>query len=74
VRGADDQTGVLFSYLSPGALVSPDDRPPPVPALVNVSAECLLTGNIAVAFLLVVMGKPAVNGLLSYEHFSITVC
>ncbi|MGI4801323.1 MAG: IS5 family transposase [Janthinobacterium lividum] len=145
MRGTDDQTGALFSYLSPDALVSPDHPLRAIRPLVNaalnrlspqfsrlyspggralIAAEKplralllqalyglrserqlmeqvtynmlfrwfiglsmdapvwdvtvftknpgrLLAGDIAVAFLLSVMGDPAVKQMLSHEHFSV---
>ena len=145
MRGTDDQSGALFSYLSPDVLVPPDHplraiRPLVNAALDRLSAqfsrlyspggrasiapekllralllqafygvrserqlmeqvtynmlfrwfiglsmdapvwdvtvftknrERLLAGDIAVAFLLSVMGDPAVKRLLSSEHFSV---
>jgi transposase len=145
MRGTDDQTGALFSYLSPDALVPPDHPLRAIRLLVNAglerlsaqfsrlyspggraaiapekllralllqafygvrserqlmeqvtynmlfrwfiglsmdapvwdvtvftkNRERLLAGDIAVAFLLSVMGEPAVKRLLSNEHFSV---
>ncbi len=145
MRGTDDQTGALFSYLSPDALVPPDHPLRAIRPLVNAALERLspqfsqlyspggrasiapekllralllqafygvrserqlmeqvtytmlfrwfiglsmdapvwdvtvftknrerlLAGDIAVAFLLTVMGDPAVKQLLSKEHFSV---
>ena len=145
MRGADEQTGALFSYLSPDALVPPDHPLRSIRSLVNTALEklsprfdtlCsptgrtsiapekllralllqafygvrserqlmeqvtynmlfrwfvglsmdapvwdvtvftknrerLLAGDVAVSFLLAVMGDPAVRQLLSTEHFSV---
>ena len=145
MRGTDEQTGALFSYLSPEALVPPDHPLRAIRPLVNAALERLslrflqlyspggrasiapekllralllqafygvrserqlmeqvtynmlfrwfiglsmdapvwdvtvftknrerlLAGDIAVAFLLSVMGDPAVKRLLSNEHFSV---
>ena len=144
MRGADEQTGALFSYLSPDALVPPDHPLRSIRPLVNTgldqlspifdtlysptgrtsigpdsvrgalllqafygvrserqlmeqvtynllfrwfvglsmdapvwdvtvftkNRERLLAGDVAVSFLLAVMGDPAVRQLLSTEHFS----
>ncbi len=37
MRGTDEQTGTLFSYLSPDALVSPDHPPRAIRPLVNAA-------------------------------------
>ena len=145
MRGADEQTGALFSYLSPDALVPPDHPLRSIRVLVNKALkhlspqfealyapggrtsiapekllralllqafygvrserqlmeqvtynmlfrwfiglsmdapvwdvtvftknrERLLEGDVAVSFLLAVMGDPAIKRLLSTEHFSV---
>ena len=145
MRGTDEQTGALFSYLSPEALVPRDHPLRPIRLLVNAALdklsstfdqlyassgrvsiapekllralllqafygirserqlmeqvtynmlfrwfvglamdapvwdvtvftknrERLLAGDVAVSFLLAVMGDPAVKRLLSTEHFSV---
>ena len=41
MRGADEQTGALFSYLSPDALVPPDHPLRSIRPLVNTALEKL---------------------------------